>query len=98
MRHATLETLAVLQPLLGELRDLKGLVERTPGAFYLKSRAFLHFHESPTGTYADVKFDLVNFTRVRVTSKQEQATFLERVRSCLCLGNATSAKSLKRTI
>jgi len=62
------------------------LVERTPGAFYLKSKAFLHFHEDPSGIYADVKLDSTRFTRMRVTSAHEQANFVKSVRRCLCPG------------
>jgi len=83
VKHATNKTLATLQPLLKELRTLERLVERTPGSFYVKASAFLHFHEDPSGTYADVKFDLASFTRVRVTSEAEQSRFLQSVRGCL---------------
>ena len=69
------------------------LVERTPGAFYLKSKAFLHFHEDPSGIYADVKLDSTRFTRMRVTSAHEQANFVKSVRRCLCPGKATNASS-----
>lgn len=93
MRHATIETLTALRPLLGELRGLGMLVERTPGAFYLKSKAFLHFHEDPSGIYADVKLDSTKFTRMRVTSAHEQANFVKSVRRCLCPGKATNASS-----
>lgn len=56
MKHAGLETLAVLEPLLAQLRAaLPGVVERKPGAFYRKSQAFLHFHEDPAGLFADLK-------------------------------------------
>lgn len=83
MKHATAETLATLTPLLTEVRRLGQLIERTPGAFYLKSKGFLHFHEDPSGIFADVKLDLTTFTRVRVTSKAEQAAFLAKVKRCL---------------
>ena len=83
MKHASAETLRLLQPLLDELRQLDRLVERTPGAFYLKSKAFLHFHEDASGLYADVKLDLVSFTRLRVTSATERAGLLHEVRRVL---------------
>lgn len=83
MKRASPETLRLLQPLLDELRKLDRLVERTPGAFYLKSKGFLHFHEDPSGLYADVKLDLTSFTRVRVSSAQECSSFLARVQSVL---------------
>jgi hypothetical protein len=83
MKHASGQALRDLQPLLDELRKLERLVERTPGAFYLKSRAFLHFHEDPSGLYADVKLDLATFSRLRVSSPEEQAQLLLRVRGAL---------------
>jgi hypothetical protein len=83
MKHASSETLGLLRPLLDELRGLDRLVERTPGAFYLKSSAFLHFHEDPSGLYADVKLDLTTFTRLRVSSQEEQAQLLLCVRRAL---------------
>jgi hypothetical protein len=79
MKHATPDTLASLNHLLQQLRDRERLVERTPGAFYFRSKAFLHFHYDPSGIYADVKQDLINFTRMRCTSRQEQENLLHLV-------------------
>jgi len=76
VKHAGRETLAALEPLLRQLRKDPGLVERTPGSFYRRSRAFLHFHEDASGTYADVKLDGDKFTRVRATTRQEQSRLL----------------------
>ena len=55
MKHAGANTLAALEPLLLRVRERAELVERTPGSFYRKSKAYLHFHEDPSGIYADVK-------------------------------------------
>ena len=55
MRHAGSDSLDQLEPLLAKLRDLPGLVEKTRGVFYLRSRAFLHFHEDPKGLFADLR-------------------------------------------
>jgi hypothetical protein len=76
MKHATAETLASLDSLLKQLRARKRLVERTPGAFYFKSKAFLHFHHDPSGIYVDVKRDFAGFTRMRCTSREEQRQLL----------------------
>ena len=76
MKHATAETLASIGHLLEQLRSRKRLVERTPGAFYFKSKAFLHFHHDSSGIYADVKQDLIGFTRMRCTSQEEQRAVL----------------------
>jgi len=55
MKHATAETLAQLTELLTQIRAVPGLVEKSPGVFYRKGRAFLHFHEDPAGIFADVR-------------------------------------------
>ena len=55
MKHATAETLAQIPELLEQLRAIPGLIEKGPGVFYRKGRAFLHFHEDPAGLFADVR-------------------------------------------
>jgi hypothetical protein len=62
--------------MLRKVRAHGSLVERTPGSFYRKSKAYLHFHEDPSGIYADVKLDLAAFTRVRASTPQERAHLL----------------------
>ena len=49
MRHASPATLDALEPLLAEIRQVEGIVERKRGIWYHRSRAFLHFHEDPAG-------------------------------------------------
>ena len=71
MKHAGTATLEALDPLLARVRALPGLVERTPGCFYKGSKAFLHFHEDPSGTHADVRLSADGFTRVRAESAHE---------------------------
>ena len=83
MKHAGKEALANLELVLKALRGYAELVERTPGSFYLRSKGFVHFHEDPTGLFADLKEDLVSFTRYRVTSRAEQRVFLERLARCM---------------
>lgn len=80
MKHASEETIEELEPFRRKLRAVPGLVERRPGAFSRKSKAFLHFHEDPTGLYADVRLD-DDFERVRVTTDAEQRELLGRIRS-----------------
>jgi hypothetical protein len=79
MKHAGRETLATLAPLFAQLRAHKALVERTPGSFYLKSKAYLHFHEDPSGTFADLKIDDDKFTRLRVVTEDERAKLVSLV-------------------
>jgi hypothetical protein len=55
VKHAGAEALGVLSDLLQKLRNRTGLVERKPGIFYVKGRAFLHFHEDRAGLFADLR-------------------------------------------
>jgi hypothetical protein len=66
-------------PLLIELRKQAALREKAAGVFYLKSKAFLHFHDDPAGIFADVKLDLKTYSRVRATTITEQKTLLRRI-------------------
>lgn len=83
MKHAGPHTLDALEPLLRRVRQYSSLVERTPGSFYRKSKAFLHFHEDPSGTFADIKLDGAKFTRVRATTPEEQAHLLALIAESL---------------
>jgi hypothetical protein len=76
VKHAGPATLLALEPLLARVRALPGLVERTPGCFYKGSKAFLHFHEDPSGTHADVKLTADGFTRVRAETAHERDAVL----------------------
>ncbi|HTH07440.1 MAG TPA: hypothetical protein VL916_16290 [Ilumatobacteraceae bacterium] len=78
MRHAREAALDELEPLLTRLRDVPGLTERTRGVFYKKSKAFLHFHEDPTGLYADVRLT-ADFERFRAQTPAEQESLLAKV-------------------
>jgi hypothetical protein len=81
MRHATPEALERISGLLAQLREVTGLVERRPGWFSWRSRAFLHFHEEGTATFADVRLEPAgDFVRFPVTTAKERAAFLRRVR------------------
>jgi hypothetical protein len=82
MRHITPGRLSELDGLLVSLRRIDGLVERTPGVFYRRSRAFLHFHEDPAGLFADVRL-AESFTRMRVTTAAEQQVLLAAVEDVL---------------
>jgi hypothetical protein len=84
MKHATPSTLKELTPLLNRLRSFDELIEKTPGSFYRKSKAFLHFHEDPLGLFVDVRLVPTEpFTRLRVTTQRERAAFLAEVKRAL---------------
>jgi hypothetical protein len=80
VKHAGPEALDRLEPFRGELRSVAGLVEKKPGVFYRKSRAFLHFHEDPSGLHADVRVG-DDFERLRVETDAERAALLRLIRS-----------------
>ena len=84
MRHARPETLKEVEPLLQELRSVPGLVEKRPGVFYRRSKAFLHFHEDPSGLHADVRFG-EEFERVRVETDMEHEALIERIKSYVAM-------------
>jgi hypothetical protein len=79
VRHATAATFAALDDLITALRGIDGITEKRPGAFSRGSRAFLHFHDDPSGYYADVRF-ADDFERVRVTTRREQQALVSRIR------------------
>ena len=80
MRHAGPATLDELEPVLAELRAIPGLTEKSRGVFYRRSRAFLHFHEDPTGAHADVRLG-DDFTRYRCQTPAEQHALVALVRA-----------------
>lgn len=82
MRHARDEALNQLEPLLQKLRGLDGLRERKRGAFYRGSTAFLHFHEDPSGLFADLKVS-GEWQRMQVDSGTQRAALLRAARSTL---------------
>jgi hypothetical protein len=81
MKHAGGAALDQLEPLLSELRSLPGLKERSRGVFYRKGRAFLHFHEDPTGLFADIRAAAGDdFDRFDVTGEAGQAALAAAAR------------------
>ena len=82
MKHAGPDTLARIAPLLAELRARGVLRERRPGVFELGSRAFLHFHDDPSGIFADVRL-AEDFVRMPVTSPSQQSDLLAHIDECV---------------
>jgi hypothetical protein len=77
MRHARSEDLDRIDDLLAALRALPGLTEKSRGTFYVKSRAFLHFHEDPKGLFADIRdAGGGDFERIDVSGPQGRAALL----------------------
>jgi hypothetical protein len=80
VRHARSQALDELEALLDELRSVPGLVERRRGVFHRGSKAFLHFHEDPTGLHVDVRIG-ADFERHRVQTLEEREHLLDLVRA-----------------
>ena len=70
-----------LASLLVSLRALPGLVERRPGIFYCKGRAYLHFHEDPAGLFADLRLTGTHFERFALATVAQRAAFLRAVKA-----------------
>jgi len=82
VKHVSASGLDQLDDLLRELRGVDGLKEKKRGVFYRGSRAFLHFHEDPSGLYADVRID-AEFERMRVMTKAERKRLLSVARAAV---------------
>ncbi len=65
---------------LADLRGVEALREKKRGVFYRGSRAFVHFHEDPSGLYADVRLGS-ELERHPVTTRAEQSDLLARIRA-----------------
>lgn len=68
--------------MLADLRRIDGLTERSRGVFYRSGKAFLHFHEDPSGHHVDVRLG-AEFERHRVATRAERRTVLELVRTAV---------------
>ncbi|HEY5072945.1 MAG TPA: hypothetical protein VII63_13050 [Caulobacteraceae bacterium] len=83
MKHAGGAALDRLEPLLAVVRGFSGLREKSRGVFYRRSRAFLHFHEDPSGLYADMRSaDGGSFDRLQVDDETGRVELLRRLRVC----------------
>jgi hypothetical protein len=84
VKHAGPATLEALAPLLAAIRALNIFDERKPGVFYRKSQAALHFHDDPTGLYADLRLTKGDdFVRFRVSAEDERAGLIAVLRKAL---------------
>ena len=72
MKHAGPAVLDQLEPLLARIRAAGVLREKSRGIFYLKARAFLHFHEDPAGIFVDIRaVDGNDFERLKLDAGTE---------------------------
>jgi hypothetical protein len=79
MKHATAAALDRLTGLIADVRQFELVREKSRGVFYLRSKAFLHFHEDPAGLFADVRTGS-DWQRMPVNTKADQAKLLRLVR------------------
>jgi len=84
MKHAGPAALDRLEPILRELRK-RPLKEKSRGAFYRGSKAFLHFHEDGEQFFADMRLK-DDFDRHPATTKAEQVALLKKVDAFLKSG------------
>ena len=85
LRHAIAEDLDKIEDLLRRVRQLKQLREAKIGIFYLKSIAFLHFHEDAGRFFADLKIEN-NFERFSINTKNEKDFLLSKISDLLGMG------------
>jgi hypothetical protein len=81
--HCPPELLDDLAGLFADLRTWAGVVEKTPGVFYVRRVPFLHFHRTADGgRRADVKTRdcWVQLDLPRPISATRQRTFLRELR------------------
>ncbi len=78
MKHASQAALDRLEPLLADIRKRAGLKEKSRGAFYFRSRGFLHFHEHGDALFADVKLK-DDFERFPATTRKDWKALLKNV-------------------
>jgi hypothetical protein len=82
MKHAGAIALNTISHLLAALRRYSCLKERRAGVFYLKSAAFVHFHEDAQGMFADVRL-VAGWQRMPVTTKTQARYFLREIEKTL---------------
>lgn len=77
MKHAGPASLDGIEPLLASIRAFGVLKEKGRGVFYLKSRAYLHFHEDPAGMFVDVRADDgKDFERMKLNPEAEREVLM----------------------
>jgi hypothetical protein len=78
MKHAGTQTLQRLSDLLDQIRQRPGLKEKKLGIFYRNAKSFLHFHEDPAGTFADLTVG-ETFDRYPVNTAKECKALLAAI-------------------
>jgi hypothetical protein len=83
MRHAGAAALDRLDALLRQVRRRHPqLKERKRGAFYRGGQGWLHFHDDPAGSFADLKI-AGEWRRFAIDTAAERRALLERLAETL---------------
>lgn len=84
MRHVRESDLERLAAFLADLDAIcaknPALKARKKGVYYMKSKAFLHFHEDAGELFADVKLDGIAFDRFNVSRRNDQHQLLRAIK------------------
>ena len=54
VRHAKIEDLSNIEPLLVKIRNVRNLKEKQPGHFYFKGKNIVHFHADNSTLFVDI--------------------------------------------
>jgi len=82
VKHAGPAALDRLDFVLSQVRKMETLRERKRGSFDSRFGVTLHFHEDPTGLYADLR-SAGKTKRHRVTTVSERATVLRLLKAAV---------------
>jgi hypothetical protein len=82
VKHAGPAALDRLDSVLRQVRELNSFRERKRGSFDSRFGVSLHFHEDPTGLYADFR-SAGKTERHRVTTISERAAILRLIKAAL---------------
>jgi hypothetical protein len=81
LARADADVLRTLQPLLRQLREIKGVKETQPGVFYARRDAFIHFHDEDGVLHADLKKPGgAGFDRFALTTPAEQRKLVDEAK------------------
>jgi hypothetical protein len=74
MKHAQIGDLSEVADIIGEMRGMKGIKEKTPLHFYFKGKSILHFHVDNELLFADVsdiRMQIGKIKKVDMKAKKE---------------------------
>ena len=81
MARADAVALQAILPLLRQLREIKGVTERSAGVYHARRDAFVHFHDEAGVLSADLKkAGGSGFDRFLLATPAEQRRFIDEAR------------------